>query len=310
MSSMLAPVSNGAVDLPPVLDREKIDLIKQTILKGATDLELQMFVNLCNTKRLDPMTRQIYGIKTERGGLQMFASIDGLRVIAQRSGEYAGQVGPFWCGPDGEWTDVWLQAERPAAAKVGVLRKGWTEPMWGVATLRSYGKSSPTWNAMADVMLAKCAESIALRKAFPDDLSGLYVREEFDTPDAPHHEAAPRTGPAIAPQTAARPVVAAEAVDAETGELLPTNVKAMKAAILALAKRHEVENDDLKAIAEDLELPSWGALTMAQATELYEELTARIDTDEDDDPEAEVVTLPIDAPARVRGEAGDDDWSR
>jgi phage recombination protein Bet len=181
-STALAPVSNGSE--PDFITPAQVDLLKSTIMRGADDLELKLFLNLCRVKRLDPLTKQIYAIKTRgRDGdvWQYFASIDGLRVIAQRSGEYAGQVGPFWCGSGGEWTDVWLQGEAPAAAKVGVLRKGWTEPMWGVATMKSYGtgKQSPTWRSMTDIMLAKCAESIALRKAFPDDLSGLYVREEF-----------------------------------------------------------------------------------------------------------------------------------
>lgn len=173
-----------AVDLPPLLDQAKIDLIKRTVFPQATDLELQMFVNLCNTKRLDPLTRQIYAIKTKTGAVQMFASIDGLRVIARRTGEYGGQTAPFWCGPDGQWRDVWLDDAAPAAAKVGVYIRGCEHPTWGVATLRSYGHGKTgNWQTMPDVMLAKCAEAQALRKAFPDDLSGLYVREEFDAGD-------------------------------------------------------------------------------------------------------------------------------
>jgi phage recombination protein Bet len=179
MSTALAAVSNDSE--PEFITPAQVDLLKSTIMRGADDLELKLFLNLCRVKRLDPLTKQIYAIKTERQGWQFFASIDGLRVIAQRSGEYEGQAGPFWCGTDGEWTDVWLQGEIPKAAKVGVWRRGFREPTWGVATFESYGKGkrAPIWLSMPDVMLSKCAESIALRKAFPDDLSGLYVREEF-----------------------------------------------------------------------------------------------------------------------------------
>lgn len=214
MSTALAPQNgNLAVVQPQDFTNQQLDLIRHGIVPGANELEFDMFLNLCRAKRLDPLTRQIYGIKTGKG-LQMFASIDGLRVIAQRSGQYAGQVGPFWCGEDGKWQDVWLSKDKPAAAKIGVLRTGWTEPMWGVATLKSYGKDSPTWNAMPDVMLAKVAESMALRKAFPDDLSGLYERSEFrDVPEEVEPPQRTNIAPTRQESRPERTSVTAEVVD-------------------------------------------------------------------------------------------------
>jgi phage recombination protein Bet len=180
---------NAAAPIRPAefaISNEQIDLIKRTIMPNASDIELQLFVNLCRAKRLDPLTRQIYAIKPERSGWQFFASIDGLRIIAERSGKYLGQTAPLWCGPDGAWRDVWLEEGPPAAAKIGVYKAGATEPTWGVARWQSYGANKRSnWLTMPDVMLAKCAEALALRKAFPDDLSGLYVREEMDRDQAP-----------------------------------------------------------------------------------------------------------------------------
>jgi len=153
--------------------------LKQIGLSNAPKAELAVFLHYAQRTGLDPFARQIYMIN--RGGTYTIqASIDGLRIVAQRSGEYAGQVGPFWCGEDGVWTDVWLEKTPPIAAKVGVMRLGFTEPLWGVAKFDSYNANSPIWKKMPDTMIAKCAEALALRKAFPNDLSGIYTSEEME----------------------------------------------------------------------------------------------------------------------------------
>jgi phage recombination protein Bet len=160
-------------------DDQQLAALKQIGLANAPKAELAVFLHYSQRTGLDPFARQIYMI--ERGGRYTIqSSIDGLRIVAQRSGEYAGQVGPFWCGEDGTWTDIWLEKTPPVAAKVGVLRKGFVEPLWAVAKFDSYNANSPIWKKMPDLMVAKCAEALALRKAFPNDLSGLYTAEEME----------------------------------------------------------------------------------------------------------------------------------
>lgn len=170
---------------------EQIDLIKRTICKGATDDELRLFLYQAGRTGLDPLARQIYSIqRREKRGDQWVTvrsiqtSIDGFRLVAERSGKYAGQVGPYWCGEDGVWTDVWLKSEPPTAARVGVLRSDFKEPCWGVARFDAYAQKTKEgytrmWATMGDVMLSKCSEALALRKAFPQELSGLYTSDEM-----------------------------------------------------------------------------------------------------------------------------------
>lgn len=152
------------------------------------------FLQHCQRTGLDPIARQIYSIaRKSKGQLkwQIQISIDGARLVAERSGQYEGQTTPEFTADGVTWTDVWLAKEPPKAARVGVYRRGFREALFAVALWDAYvqtkynGDVTEMWSKMGPLMLAKCAEMLALRKAFPQDLSGLYSAEEMSQAEKP-----------------------------------------------------------------------------------------------------------------------------
>lgn len=203
--------------------RQHLDVIKAQYAKGSSDAEFAVFISTATSLGLSPLAKQIYLVmrpgkqgEPPTGTIQI--SIDGFRSIAERSGLYRGKTKTEWCGFDGKWVDVWLDPnEPPQAARVGVRRTGFDEPVYAVATLRAYaqknrdGQLVKLWASMPDNMLAKCAEALALRQAFPLDLSGFYTPDEMG--QAEPQEGAPRA--TTKRTTAAETARKEAAIDAE-----------------------------------------------------------------------------------------------
>ena len=196
---------------------------------------VEAFLAHCQRTGLDPIARQIYAIcRKGRWGIQI--SIDGARLIAERSGKYAGQTPVEWTGDGQTWTQVWLDRQPPAAARVGVHRSDFREPLYAVANFQAYAAGGPMWDKMPALMIGKCAEMLALRKAFPQDLSGLYATEEMDQAGQPAQAAQePKQASQERPQEAAASPVEEAAdgiVDAEVVEedVTPLWVDAINAA--------------------------------------------------------------------------------
>lgn len=166
------------------LDSNKLELIKRTICKGATDDELQLFVHACKKTGLDPFMRQIFAVKrwdtsARREVMTIQTGIDGYRLIADRTGKYApGRDTEF--GYDGEGRLQWAKAYIKKMTPDGQWHEISAIAFWDeyVQTTKD-GKATIFWQKKGHLMLSKCAEALALRKTFPAELSGIYTKEEM-----------------------------------------------------------------------------------------------------------------------------------
>ncbi len=168
-----------------------LDLIKAQVMgvdkrgNARSDDDLLTFLYVCKRTGLDPLTRQIYAVFrwSSNAGKEVMSiqtGIDGMRLTAQRSKEYAGQDDIKFT-PEDETTKYPTKAQCTVYRNVGGQRVSFSATArWNeyVQTDRD-GKPTGMWVKMPYTMLGKCAEALALRKAFPNELSGLYTAEEM-----------------------------------------------------------------------------------------------------------------------------------
>lgn len=171
----------------------QLDLLKTQICPGATDGELALFTAICQRTGLDPFSRQIYAIqrwdnKANRYKMVIQTGIDGYRQIADRQANYAGSDEPLF--NDG-LTEYQMRAsgqKLPVTASVTVYKliAGVRCPFTATAAWESYypgDKQGQMWLKFPYLMLAKCAEALALRKGWAAHMQGVYVQEEMQQAD-------------------------------------------------------------------------------------------------------------------------------
>lgn len=165
------------------LDREKIDLLKSTICKGASDNELQLFLIVAKSAGLDPFFKQIYALPIG-GKFVNVVSIDGLRLLADRTNKYLP-------GADTKYTYDEQGKLFSAEAFVSKFSQGgWHQRSVSVkwkeyCPVDSYNRPKGLWATKPETMLSKVAEPHCLRKCFPAEMRGLYTQEELDAADNP-----------------------------------------------------------------------------------------------------------------------------
>lgn len=189
MSIAIAKIPTASI--LPGLTEDQVKLIKRTICKGATDDELALFIATANRLGLDPFARQIFAVKRkEKRGeswidvMSIQVSIDGFRLVADRTGRYT----------PGSPTKYEHDSEGRLVCATAYVKKhshGEWHEVPETAYYEEYVQTNrdkqpnAMWGRMPRVMLAKCAEARALRRAFPAELSGVYEPAEMDQADNP-----------------------------------------------------------------------------------------------------------------------------
>lgn len=187
------PEPNGE---KPFLSPEDMKLLREQYLRDYHPDDVEMFLRRCERTRIDPMTGQIFmrpdakeqdarGPDGKYKKALTITGVQGFLNVADRSGVYDGEEPILWCGQDGQWTDVWLQAGNPIASKATVWRKDRRLPSVAVVKWKAVNKPGWAWQSMPDHMLGKCALCAALRKAFPSQLTGVYETDEIAEKEGP-----------------------------------------------------------------------------------------------------------------------------
>lgn len=201
-------------------DQNQVQLVKDTIARGASDDELMLFLHLAQRSGLDPFSRQIYLIErraqvdgkwiTTR---QPQTAIDGLRLIADRTERYApGREPTFTYDADGHLLK--------ATAYVKKFVRGEWHKVAASAHYAEYvqttrdGAVTKMWAEKPHIMLAKCAEALAIRRAFPAELTGLYTSDEMGQAESTY------TPHVTVEQPTTRALPPAPLADPATGEVI------------------------------------------------------------------------------------------
>jgi len=180
------------------LSRSQIELIKKTVAKDATDDELKLFITVCHGAQLNPFLRQAHLVpfwdsKAGEERRAIIVGIDGYRAIAESSGAYAGNDDAVFEGDEELEFDVYENRKVVGKKKTLVPKKA-TVTIYKIVNGERYEFTASArwqeyypgerkglqWRKMPFLMLGKVAEALALRKAFPKLLSGIYAQEEMD----------------------------------------------------------------------------------------------------------------------------------
>ena len=162
---------------PEPMTKDQIDLIKDTIARdqNLSDDEFRLLLYTAQRLGLDPLTGQIRAIR-RKGKVTLQVSVDGQRLIAARTDQFAGESRIEFVEGDPYPISASIEVYRFVQGQ----RCAFPATVYWVEFYPGDGPEGFMWRKMPKVMLGKTAESQALRKAFPYELSGVYTTEEME----------------------------------------------------------------------------------------------------------------------------------
>lgn len=301
----IAPTDTGtSLALRPeqtTFDAQQRAVLSHMGVGDAPEEDLRVFAHVCQRSGLDPFARQVHmigrdsSVKDSRGNwakvtkYTIQTGIDGYRLIGRRAADQRGATislsAPEWADNDGRWRPVWTGAwGTPLAARITILRDG--HPFTATALFDEYaqtkrdGQLTAMWAQRPAGQLAKCAEALAWRMAFPQDLSGIYVDDEMHHADSAGGVQSPTVLTASDFQVAPTHAVPVDVTDAEVladdgpATITPAQSRTMHAAFrdLGISDR-ELRLDYCRNVI-GREIGSSKDLTAAEASRILAALAA------------------------------------
>jgi|WetSurMetagenome_2_1015567.scaffolds.fasta_scaffold35825_7 phage recombination protein Bet len=155
--------------------------------------QVAIFARVCAERNLSPFSKQIHLVgrwnsKLNKNTYTHQVGIDGFRAIASRTGVFAGSDDCLYDEGLNLYQMIDKGRKQPKTATMTVYKivHGTRCPFTASISWDDYypgEKQGFMWREKPFIMASKTAESVALRKAFPEDLSGLYTDEEMHQAD-------------------------------------------------------------------------------------------------------------------------------
>lgn len=280
----------------------ELTAFREEVFKGFSDTQFELSIAECQRRSLIPGTHVLFQLRSSKEWVPelrakidvkkivKITTIEALRLVAQRTGEYEGQG-------DGEF--IYLDADNqptivsdiplphgtqknvprePWAARIPIFRKGFRQPTKVVARMDAYAVTrknqdgdlvlTDMWLRRGPEMLLKCSTAAALRASFAEELGGLYLAEEFDKEDAD-------TAPAVAPSPTVEPPKPAHVPEVNHAPAVPTDTPRPNDTVyppLSAPVEAVLQKAASAQTIEDVVLPKKGnprKAQVAKATETY-----------------------------------------
>lgn len=198
-STAIAEWENKKVVYKPFAEAEAIEIsvgmvknVLATRSKSGREpgsADIMKFMMLCKSRALNPFVGDAYLLgyddrESNATNWSLITAIQALRKRAEAHPQYDGmQCGVILLGDDGSTIEregaLLLDKEVPVGGWAVCYRKDRKIPARATVKFSVYDTGRSRWKKDPGGMITKVAEAAALRQAFPSDLAGMYIRDEF-----------------------------------------------------------------------------------------------------------------------------------